>query len=69
MDLTDGEKAECKEIAREIVKEVLKEHIASCTYGKTLQASKWFIIGVVLACALVSGGSAVVFAKMLLAVP
>jgi hypothetical protein len=33
MALNDGDKAECKEIAREIIKEVLAEHIKSCPHG------------------------------------
>ena len=31
--LNDGDKAECKEIAREIVKEVLIEHTVACPHG------------------------------------
>ena len=43
MALTDGDKAECKLIAREIVKEVLVEHIALCPHGLWIMKSKvWF---------------------------
>lgn len=67
MALTEGDKAECKEIAREIVKEVLSEHIASCPHGKTLLASKMFIIGVCTGSGFAGGGLALGLAKLLFA--
>lgn len=53
--LTEGDKAMCAEIAREIVKEVLKEHIASCPHGMTLMKSKSFIIGCIFASGICGG--------------
>ena len=53
--LTEGDKAMCAEIAREIVKEVLKEHIASCPHGMTLLKSKSFIIGCIFASGICGG--------------
>lgn len=46
MALNDGDKAECKEIAREIVKEVLTEHVTSCPHGLAMKKSKLLVIGV-----------------------
>jgi len=56
MALSDGDKAECKEIAREIIKEVLREHIQSCPHGKTLLASKMLLIGACMGSGLTSAG-------------
>lgn len=46
MALTEGDKAECKEIARAIVREVLEMHIAVCPHGRTLLSSRWLLFGV-----------------------
>jgi len=56
MALTDGDKAECKEIARAIIKEVIKEHIESCPHGKTLLASKMLLVGMCVGSGFASGG-------------
>lgn len=45
MALSTGDKAECKEIAREIIKEVLSEHISACPWGKKLMLMVAFSIG------------------------
>ena len=61
MALTKGDKAECKEIAREIIKEVLIGHIESCPHGKTLLANKWFLFGICTGSGIaggIAGGSA-----------
>lgn len=62
-----GDKAECKEIAREIVKEVLIEHIASCPHGKTLLANRWFLIGICIGSGIAGGSAALGLAKVILA--
>jgi ribose 5-phosphate isomerase RpiB len=59
MALTDGDKAECKEIAREIIKEVLKEHIIACPYGKVLLASKSMLIGIGIGLTLFGAGTGI----------
>ena len=59
MALNDGDKAECKEIAREIINEVIKYHIEMCPHGKTLLVNKFLLIGVCIGSGL-AGGSAVV---------
>ena len=46
MTLDDGDKAEIKEFAREIVKEVLLEHVDSCPYGKRMTKLIAMCIGV-----------------------
>ena len=56
MALNDGDKAECKEIARVIIKEVLTEHIAACPHGKTILASKMLLVGMCVGSGLASGG-------------
>lgn len=56
MSLTEGDKAECKEIAREIVREVLAEHIHSCPHGIKLLTSKAYLIGICMGCGLAGGG-------------
>ena len=66
MALTEGDKAECKEIAREIVKEVLVEHIDSCPHGKALLKNRMLLIGACIGSG-VGGGSAVfALAKLLM---
>lgn len=65
MSLSDGDKAECKEIAREIVKEVLLEHIISCPHGLALARSKALIIGAFVGGAFGGGGITIGIAKML----
>ena len=56
MALTDGDKAECKEIAREIVKEVMTVHIASCPHGQLMRASKSWLVGCAAGIGVGSGG-------------
>jgi len=45
MTLDDGDKAECKEIARVIIKEVLLEHINSCPHGIKLGKLWMLLVG------------------------
>jgi len=56
--MTHGEKAEIKEIAREIVKEVLLEHVASCPHGITMLKMRWMVAGIIVAAAGSSAGTA-----------
>ena len=68
MTLSDGDKAICMEIAREITKEVLVEHISSCPHGKSFIKSKLLIVGCVVGVSLGGGiggaGIMMAFAKM-----
>jgi len=56
MTLSEGDKAECKEIAREIVKEVLIQHTAACPHGLRMMKEKAFLIGACIGSGLSSGG-------------
>jgi len=65
--MTEGDKAICMEIAREINKEVLMEHIISCPHGKMLVKNKMFMVGCVVGISLGGGmggaGVMMAFAK------
>jgi len=65
MALTEGDKAECKEIARVIVKETLAEHINSCPHGKTILASKMFLAGICVGSGFAGGSLALAMARYL----
>ena len=65
MALSDGDIAECKEIAREIIKEVLIEHIESCPHGKAIMASKMMLVGACIGSGLASGGVVIALARLL----
>ena len=56
MALSDGDKAEIKEMAREIVKEVLVAHVMACPHGQLIMKSKALIIGLCIGSGLASGG-------------
>ncbi len=62
--MTNGDKAECKEMAREIVKEVLIEHIASCPYGVRMKVVTSRIIGIGIGIGMASGGTMFGLAKL-----
>ena len=64
--MNDGDKAECKEIAREIIQAVLEQHIASCPHGKTLLVSKWVLITIAIAGPLAGSGLGALVVKILL---
>ncbi len=66
MALTEGDKAECKEIAREIVKEVLIEHIASCPIGFTLVKNRMLLVGIFIGTTLAGGGAGIGIVKLLM---
>ena len=63
--LDDGEKAQCMEIAREIVEHTLTGHIDSCPHGKTIMASKMLLVGMCLGSGAASGGLVFGLIKML----
>jgi len=65
MALSDGDKAECKEIAREIIQEVLVAHIQSCPHGKTLLASKMFLFGICVGSGFAGGSLALAVARII----
>jgi hypothetical protein len=45
MALTEGDKAECREIAREIIITVLTDHIKSCPVNLQIQKIKMLLVG------------------------
>ena len=66
MALSEGDKNTCKEIAREIIKEVIIGHIESCPHGKTFFASKMLLIGMCVGSGMASGGIILALTKFLL---
>jgi len=66
--LDEGDKAIIMEIAREINKEVLLEHIASCPHGKLMVKNKMFLVGCTVGISLAGGvggaGIVMAFARM-----
>ena len=56
MALTEGDKAEIKEMARQIVKEVLAEHVQSCPHGQTLNMLRAKFVGICIGTGVGSGG-------------
>jgi len=62
MTLDDGDKAECKEIARVMMKEVMTEHIASCPFGKRQLRDRAMLVGACLGSGI--GGGGVLYALM-----
>ena len=65
MALTEGDKAECKEIARQIIQEVLTVHIQICPHGKTILTSKWLLIGVLVGSGASGGTLALAIMKLI----
>ena len=64
MALNDGDKAECKEIAREIIKEVMAEHVASCPHGQSLSVLKAKFVGICIGVGVGSSGLAAMIMKI-----
>lgn len=63
MALTPGDKAECKEIAREIVEEVLKIHILVCPHGRSLLKMACISIGIAIGSGITGGGIVIAVLK------
>jgi len=66
MALSEGDKAVCREIAHEIITEVLEQHIVSCPWGGKITKFKWLFVGVLLGSGATGGGAAVVLLKAFL---
>ena len=64
MALSEGDKNTCKNIAREIVKEVLIVHISTCPHGKAIQSSKMLLIGMCIGSGIASGGIVLTIARL-----
>lgn len=65
MSLTEGDKNTCREIAREIVKEVLIEHTKSCPHGMAFARSKAFLIGACVGSGLLGGSIPYIMIRVL----
>lgn len=63
MALTDGDKAECKEIAREIIREVLEIHVQTCPHGRYITKLMFVSIGIALGSGVTGGGIVLVVIK------
>jgi hypothetical protein len=66
MALSEGEKAVCREIAREIITDVLEQHILSCPWGGKVIRFKWLFVGVLIGSGAAGGGAAAVLLKAFL---
>jgi ribonuclease PH len=69
MPLTEQDKIEIREIARLLVKEVLKEHIDACPHGRAIIQFRYMVAGLLVGTTVASfaGSSvAITLAKLLL---
>lgn len=66
MALNDGDKAECRELAREIIAEVMVLHIVSCPHGMAMLKTKVFLVGICIGSGLASGGLVITLARFIL---
>ena len=64
MALSKGDKALCQEYAREIIQEVLIEHIKSCPIGRSLIKFTFLSVGIAIGSGLASGGIVIAAAKL-----
>jgi hypothetical protein len=64
--MNPGDKAICQEIAREIIKEVLVEHVQSCPHGRSLLRYTCISLGIAVGSGLASGGIVLTVFKLLL---
>jgi hypothetical protein len=53
------------EISKQIIEDVLKWHIEACPHGKSMLASKWFILGICVCSGLSGGGIVALLIKIL----
>jgi hypothetical protein len=63
MALTNGEKAyiheSAREVAGEIIRDVMVAHVDSCPHGKMVVKAKWTVVGLCLGSAAAGGGGLV----------
>lgn len=64
MSLSTGDKAECKEIAREIIQEVIKIHIELCPHGRSIVKLIWVSVGIALGSGVAGGSIVLTLAKV-----
>ncbi|MHA1840841.1 MAG: hypothetical protein ACTSYW_02575 [Candidatus Heimdallarchaeota archaeon] len=63
--LDEGDKNTCKELAREIIAEVIKEHMQTCVHGINLAKTKAFMVGLMIGCGILGGATGPVILKIL----
>lgn len=66
--MNNAEKAECREIAREIVKEVLMVHITTCPHHQAFLVSKARLLGIMIGVIVASGVSSATAVTILMKV-
>lgn len=64
MALSPGDLAECKEIARVIVKEVLETHVQTCPYGRSLLKFTCIAAGIAIGSGIAGGGFVLTIIKV-----
>jgi len=62
--MTEDERRECREIAAEIVRAVLLEHIQACPHGHNLAVLQAKIVGVAVGCSMAGAGTLFGLAKL-----
>jgi len=65
MSLSKGDIAECKEIAREIIKEVMAEHVTTCPHNIRWKMAAAIITGACLGSG-IAGGAGMAIAKLIM---
>ena len=55
MALTNGDKAQCMEIARDIVEKTITQHITTCPLGRAIEKKKALFYGAAIGLGLGSG--------------
>ena len=56
MALSEGDKAICAEMARDIIEKVIVEHIKSCPHGRSLLKFACIAFGIAIGSGIASGG-------------
>ena len=51
-------------ISKQVIEDVLKWHVAACPHGKSIEASKWGLVGWCFGSAVGGGGMAAALIKM-----
>lgn len=65
MALSPGDSAECKEIARAIVREVLEIHVQTCPHGRSLLKFTCIAAGIAIGSGIAGGGFVLAIIKAL----
>ena len=66
MALTEGDKAICAEMAREIINQVIEFHVQACPHGKKITNLKFMLIGICVGSGVLGGAGAGIVMKLLM---